>query len=74
MLLLFQRGMMHLRDLKAFVTLGEVLHFGKAAQSLFVTQSALSKQIQRLEEELGGMLFERSATSTCLTSLGRLIT
>ncbi len=37
---------MELRDLKAFVTLGEVLHFGQAAVRQHVTQSALSKQIQ----------------------------
>lgn len=64
---------MELRDLKAFVTLGEVLHFGQAALRQHVTQSALSKQIQRLETELGGALFERNANSTQLTSLGRAL-
>ena len=49
---------MELRDLKAFVTLGEVLHFGQAAARQHVTQSALSKQIRRLEADLGGELFE----------------
>ena len=43
---------MELRDLKAFVTLGEVLHFGQAAARQHVTQSALSKQIRRLEADL----------------------
>jgi len=62
-----------LRDLKAFVTLGEVLHFGQAAVRQHVTQSALSKQIRRLESELGGELFERSAASTQLTPLGRAL-
>lgn len=38
-----------------------------------VTQSALSKQIRRLEEELGGELFERNASSTRLTVLGRAL-
>lgn len=64
---------MELRDLKAFVTLGEVLHFGQAAVRQHVTQSALSKQIRRLEEELGGELFERNASSTRLTVLGRTL-
>lgn len=64
---------MELRDLKAFVTLGEVLHFGQAAVRQHVTQSALSKQIRRLEEELGGELFERNANSTRLTVLGRAL-
>lgn len=64
---------MELRDLKAFVTLGEVLHFGQAAVRQHITQSALSKQIKRLEEELGGELFERSASHTRLTALGRAL-
>lgn len=64
---------MELRDLKAFVALGEVLHFSQAALRQHVTQSALSKQIRRLEQELGGELFERSASSTQLTALGRTL-
>lgn len=64
---------MELRDLKAFVTLGEVLHFGQAAARQHVTQSALSKQIRRLEADLGGELFERNAGSTRLTVLGRAL-
>nr|WP_236663307.1 LysR family transcriptional regulator [Aeromonas jandaei] len=59
--------------MKAFVTLGEVLHFGQAAVRQHVTQSALSKQIRRLEEELGGELFERNASTTRLTGLGRAL-
>lgn len=64
---------MELRDLKAFVTLGEVLHFGQAAARQHITQSALSKQIRRLEAEWGGELFERSAGSTRLSLLGRAL-
>jgi DNA-binding transcriptional LysR family regulator len=61
---------MELRDLKAFTMLGEVLHFQRAAERLGLTQSALSKQIQRLEEEFGGSLFERGAGHTRLSPLG----
>ena len=64
---------MELRDLKAFVTLGEVMHFGQAAARQHVTQSALSKQIRRLETALGGELFERNAGSTRFTALGRTL-
>ncbi|WP_439824339.1 LysR family transcriptional regulator, partial [Aeromonas caviae] len=64
---------MELRDLKAFVTLGEVMHFGQAAARQHVTQSALSKQIRRLETALGGELFERNAGSTRFTALGRAL-
>ena len=61
---------MELRDLKAFVVLGELLHFGQAASRLHITQSALSKQIRRLEDEVGAPLFARNAGSTRLTKLG----
>ncbi|WP_409422615.1 LysR family transcriptional regulator [Pseudaeromonas sp. ZJS20] len=62
---------MELRDLKAYLTLAQVLHFGEAAARQHVTQSALSKQIRRLEEALGGALFSRSAGRTQLTALGQ---
>ena len=41
---------MELRDLAAFATLGELLHFGQAAERMHVTQSALSKQIAELDD------------------------
>ena len=58
---------MELRDLRAFVTLSDVLHFSQAAERLHITQSALSKQIKRLEQALGGALLARSAGATTLT-------
>lgn len=64
---------MEIRDIRAFVIAGELLHFGKAADRMHVTQSALSKQIQRLENEIGAMLFERNTTRTRLTPLGRAL-
>lgn len=64
---------MEIRDLKAFVMLGELLHFRHAAERMYVTQSALSKQIQRLEVSLGAALFERGQGATRLTPFGRLL-
>ncbi|MFR9721220.1 LysR family transcriptional regulator [Aeromonas diversa] len=61
---------MEYRDLRAFVTLSEQLHFGQAAQRLHLTQSALSKQLKRLEAQLGAPLFERGPGATRLTALG----
>jgi DNA-binding transcriptional LysR family regulator len=64
---------MELRDLKAFTLLGEVLHFRRTAERLNLTQSALSKQIQRLEEAFGGSLFERGVGTTRLSPLGLVL-
>jgi DNA-binding transcriptional LysR family regulator len=64
---------MELRDLRGFVTLAEILHFGQAATRLNVSQSALSKQIRRLETLLGGTLFERGAAGVRLTAFGRTL-
>lgn len=50
---------MELRQLKYFVIIAEELHFGNAANKLFVSQSALSQQIQLLENEIGIELFVR---------------
>ena len=64
---------MDIRDIRAFAMAGDLLHFGKAADRTHVTQSALSKQIHRLENEIGGTLFERNTTRTKLTPLGRAL-
>ena len=50
---------MEFRQLKYFVAIAEELHFGNAANKLFVSQSALSQQIQLLENEIGIELFVR---------------
>lgn len=51
---------MEIRQLKYFIGVAEELHFGNAAKKLFVSQSALSQQIQLLENELGTDLFFRN--------------
>src|SRR5690606_37004719 len=45
---------------------------GKAAETLFVTQSTVSARIQSLEQQLGCRLFERNKAGTTLTPAGRL--
>ena len=62
---------MDLRQLRSFVTLAELLHFGRAARLLNLSQPALSKQIQLLEDGLGGALLQRGRHGAKLTALGR---
>lgn len=57
--------------LHSFVVLGECLHFGEAAEQLNISQSALTKQIRRLEEDLGAPLFFRNRQGTRLTRFGQ---
>lgn len=63
---------MESRTLKQYVHLAENLHFGRAAEMCNVSPSALSRSIQRLEDELGARLFERNNRSVNLTHSGRL--
>lgn len=63
---------MNLRDLEYFVAVADLGHFGKAADRCFCTQSTLSGQLKKLEEELGQALFERLAGGGIrLTALGQ---
>lgn len=64
---------MELNQIKYFVALAETLHFTRAAEVCNVSQPALTRAIQKLEEELGGPLFHRERSYTQLTDLGRLV-
>lgn len=61
---------MEIRTLKYFVAVARQLSFSHAAESLFVTQSSLSKNISALEKELGVELFIRKGHSIALTPAG----
>ena len=57
--------------LKTFLEVNRTRHFGRAADNLFITQSAVSARIQQLEERLGVRLFTRSRNNIQLTPQGR---
>jgi LysR family transcriptional regulator, hydrogen peroxide-inducible genes activator len=65
---------MNTRDFEYLIALSEHHHFGKAAEACFVSQPALSMQIQRLEASLGVKLLERNNKSVLLTDVGFAIT
>lgn len=64
---------MNFRDLKYFLAIAELEHFGKAAEHCNVSQPTLSGQIKKLEESLGVLLFERTNRRVKLTEAGNQI-
>ncbi|WP_339308612.1 LysR family transcriptional regulator [Paenibacillus sp. FSL R5-0519] len=62
---------MELLQLKYFLTVARCEHVTEAAGKLHVTQSSLSKTIQRLEEDLGVPLFDRIGRKLRLNDFGR---
>jgi DNA-binding transcriptional LysR family regulator len=64
------RALPSLDFLRGFEAAGRLRSFTRAADELFVTQSALSRQIKALEDALGTPLFERSHRKVALTPTG----
>lgn len=58
-------------DIEAFIELTETNSFAKAAASLNLSQPALSRRIQKLEQELGTKLFDRTTRKVSLSYSGR---
>src|SRR5947209_3369772 len=64
---------MELRQLRYFVAVAEEGNISRAAQKIFLTQPALSRQIKALEEEIGQCLLQRKAHSIHLTPAGEAL-
>lgn len=62
---------MELQQVRYFLALARTLNFTRAAEHCNVTQPALTKGVQKLEQELGGQLIYRERQLTQLTDLGK---
>ncbi len=63
----------HGRDLRYFTAVADELNFTRAAERLYVSQPALSKQIRMLEKQLGAELFVQDQRSVRLTAVGEAL-
>lgn len=61
-----------LRLVRCFIVLAEHRHFGRAAAALHTTQPSLSRQIHRLEQQVGGRLLDRTPQGSKLTEAGEV--
>lgn len=64
---------LELRHLRYFLTVANELHFSKAAEKLYITQPALSRQIKQLEDHLGAELLVRDKRNVNLTRIGEYL-
>jgi DNA-binding transcriptional LysR family regulator len=60
-----------LEDVRAFVAIVDLGGFNRAADALAITQSALTRRLQKLEDGIGGRLLDRTTRSVSLTAVGR---
>ena len=67
------RTLPSLELIRGFEAAARLSSFTRAAEELFITQSAVSRQVQALEEHLGTPLFERHHRTIRLTNAGNLL-
>ncbi|MFF5769116.1 LysR family transcriptional regulator [Streptomyces californicus] len=59
-----------IRELEAFLALADELHFGRAGERLYLSQSRISQLLRALESRIGGRLVDRTSRRVRLTPLG----
>ncbi len=64
---------MEIWQLKCFLAVADTMSFSRAAETLYVTQPAISQQISDLEHQLGVELFQRGKKQTSLTNAGKML-
>ncbi|WP_300342778.1 LysR family transcriptional regulator [Nesterenkonia sp.] len=64
---------MEIQQARCFVAVAEQRHFGRAAEQLRMTQSALSRSVAQLERSLGSQLVERTTRRVWLTAAGEAL-
>ncbi|QEU94349.1 LysR family transcriptional regulator [Streptomyces kanamyceticus] len=61
---------LEIRELECFLVLAEELHFGRAGERLYISQSRVSQLLAALEQRIGARLVERTSRRVRLTTLG----
>ena len=64
---------MNIQQLEYILAVDTYRHFAKAAEHCRVTQPTLSMMIQKLEDELGVKLFDRTVQPVCPTAIGQKV-
>lgn len=70
---MLERAYMTFEQLRIFLAVAELMHFTRAAESLYITQPAVSAAIQSLETEYGVKLFHRIGRHIEITDAGKLL-
>lgn len=65
--------MLDTKELRCFLTVADELSFSRAAERLHLAQPALTRIVKRLEDRMGGKLFDRDTRNVALTELGEAL-
>ena len=66
-------NIVNFKQLEYFTDLAQTLNYTETARRLYVSQTAITKQIQNLEQELNAVLFDRTKKHVSLTAAGKIL-